>query len=64
MKYSHREKRLKFYEQEIKYWERLRKQYEALEEIETWQKIYDLMFEKIKELEAEDQDQETGNGLH
>ena len=64
MKLSHREKRLKFYEQEIKYWERLRKQYEALEEIETWQKIYDLMFEKIKELEAEDQDQETGNGLH
>jgi hypothetical protein len=64
MKYSHREKRLKFYEQEIKYWERLRKQYEALEEVETWQKIYDLMFEKIKELEAEDQDQETGNGLH
>lgn len=64
MKLSHREKKLKFYEQEIKYWERLRSQYESLGETETWQQIYDLMFERVKKLEAEDQDQETGNGLH
>jgi hypothetical protein len=64
MKLSHREKKLRFHEQEIKNWERQRSRYEAFGETETWQKIYDLLFERIKKLETEDQDQETGNGLH
>jgi hypothetical protein len=63
MKLSHREKKLRFHEQEIKNWERQRSRYEAFGETETWQKIYDLLFERIKKLETEDQDQETGNGL-
>jgi len=64
MKLSHREKKLQFHEQEIKYWESQRGMYEAFGETETWQKIYDLLFERVKKLETEDQDEETGNGLH
>jgi hypothetical protein len=64
MKLSRREKKLQFHEQEMKYWERQRSRYEAFGETETWQKIYDLLFKRIKELETEGQDEETGNGLH
>jgi hypothetical protein len=64
MKLSHREKKLQFHEKEMKYWERQRSRYEAFGEMETWQKIHDVLFERIKKLETEDQDQETGNGLH
>jgi hypothetical protein len=64
MKLSHREKKLQFQEQEVKYWESQRSRYEAFGETETWQKIYDLLFERVKKLETEDQDEETGNGLH
>jgi hypothetical protein len=48
----------------MKYWERQRSRYEAFGEMETWQKVHDVLFERIKKLETEDQDQETGNGLH
>ena len=48
----------------MKCWERQRSRYEASGEAETWQKIYDVLFERIKKLETEDQDEETGNGLH
>jgi hypothetical protein len=48
----------------MKYWERQRSRYEAFGETETWQKIYDLLFKRIKELETEGQDEETGDGLH
>jgi hypothetical protein len=64
MKLSRREKKLQFHEQEMKYWERQRSRYEAFGETEMWQKIYDLLFKRIKELETEGQDEETGNGLH
>lgn len=64
MNLSHREKKLQFHEKEMKYWERQRSRYEAFGESETWQKIYDLLFERAKKLESEDQDEETRNGLH
>jgi hypothetical protein len=64
MKLSSREKKLQSYEHEIKYWESQRRRYEAFGETETWQKIYDLLFERTKKLETEDQDEETRNGLH
>ena len=63
MKLSHREKKLQFQEKEMKYWERQRSRYEAFGEAETWQKIYVVLFERIKQLETEDQDEETGDGL-
>ena len=63
MKLSHREKKLQFQEKEMKYWERQRSRYEAFGEAETWQKIYIVLFERIKQLETEDQDEETGDGL-
>ena len=56
MKLSHREKKLQFHEKEMKYWERQRSRYEASGEMETWQKIHDVLFERMAQIECDEED--------